>query len=92
VTRIVSSTWGRGVSVAARAHLNDWPIWTRMGVAMIDQQTASDEQVLIEADIITDSVQFLGLRHEGAPANGDMAAEPDLQPAPVPAGDEDIPF
>jgi single-stranded DNA-binding protein len=65
-----------------------------MGVAMIDQQTASDEQVLIEADIITDSVQFLGSRHEGAPANGDMPAEPDLQPAPVPAGagDEDIPF
>jgi hypothetical protein len=50
--------------------------------------------VLIEADIITDSVQCLGSRHEGAPANGDMPAEPDLQPAPVPAGtgDEDIPF
>jgi single-stranded DNA-binding protein len=77
-----------------------------MGMAMIVQQTASDEQVLIEADramyaakrqavdIIADSVQFLGSRDEAAPENGDMPAEPDLQPAPVPAGagDEDIPF
>jgi hypothetical protein len=39
-------------------------------------------------------VQFLGSRDQAIPANGDMPAEADFQPAPVPAGvpADDIPF
>jgi single-strand DNA-binding protein len=71
---------GRPVAIDGRLEWHEW-----------EAQDGTKRQRI---DVIADSVQYLGSRDQNASANGDMPAEADFQPAPVPAGGgaDDIPF
>jgi single-strand DNA-binding protein len=71
---------GRPVAIDGRLEWREWE--------------AQDGTKRSAVDIIAESVQFLGSRDQNSTANGDIPADVDFQPAPVPvsAGDDDIPF